>query len=196
MDPGDRNASGTLMKTMKLLIIVALIAISGVAAFIYSGIFNIAADDPHWPVTFKILTTVRDRSVKARSAVLTPPDLSSEARVKLGAGNYDAMCTGCHLGPGMEESELSLGLYPNPPSWRDLGKIDSRQAFWAIKHGIKMSGMPAWGKSMGDGHIWNIVAFVQKLPHLTPDSYHELVASSGGHKHDNDEAEPHFHSEM
>ena len=124
------------MKTIKLLIIVALIGVFGIAAFIYSGIFNIAADDPHWPVTFKILTTVRDRSVKARSAVLTPPDLSSETRIKLGAGNYDAMCTGCHLRPGMKESELSLGLYPTPPSWRELGKVDPRQAFWAIKHGI------------------------------------------------------------
>ena len=65
--PGDRNLSGALMKTIKLLIIVALIGVFGIAAFIYSGIFNIAADNPHWPVTFKILTTVRDRSVKARS---------------------------------------------------------------------------------------------------------------------------------
>jgi hypothetical protein len=184
------------MKTVKLLIIGAGIGIAGIAVFIYSGIFNIAADDPHWPVTFKILNTVRDRSVEAHSRALTPPDLNIDANIKLGAGNYDSMCIGCHLGPGMEESELSLGLYPKPPSWREIGKVDPRQAFWAIKHGIKMSGMPAWGKSMGDGHIWNIVAFVQKLPHLTPDSYRELVASSSGHKHDSEETEPHYHSEM
>ncbi len=184
------------MKTIKLLIIVALIGVSGIALFIYSGIFNIAADNPHWPVTFKILTTVRDRSVEARSGTVTPPDLSIESRITLGAGNYDAMCTGCHLRPGVKESELSLGLYPKPPPWRDLGKVDPRQAFWAIKHGIKMSGMPAWGKSMSDEHIWNIVAFVQKLPDLTPHRYHELVASSSGHKHGSDEAEPLFHGEM
>ncbi|SEL19377.1 c-type cytochrome [Nitrosovibrio tenuis] len=161
-----------------------MIGILGIAVFIYSGIFNIAADDPHWPVTFKILNTVRDSSVQARSGALTPPDLNIDTRIKLGAGNYDAMCTNCHLGPGMEESELSLGLYPKPPSWRKIGKVDPREAFWAIKHGIKMSGMPAWGKSMGDGDIWNIVAFLQRLPHLTPDNYRELVASSNGHKHD------------
>jgi hypothetical protein len=184
------------MKTVKLLIIAALIGVFGIAAFIYSGVFNIAADDPHWPVTFKILTALRDRSVKARSAALTPPDLDIDSRIKLGAGNYDAMFTGCHLRPGVEESELSLGLYPEPPTWREIGKVDPREAFWVIKHGIKMSGMPAWGKSMGDGHVWNIVAFVQKLPHLTPGSYRELVASSKGHKHDTDETEPHYHSEM
>lgn len=184
------------MKTVRLLIIAAGIGIAGIAVFIYSGVFNIAADDPHWPLTFKILSTVRDRSVEARSGAVTPPNLNIDANIKLGAGNYDSMCTGCHLGPGMEESELSLGLYPKPPSWREIGEIDPREAFWIIKHGIKMSGMPAWGKSMGDVHIWNIVAFVQKLPRLTPDSYRELVANSEGHKHDSEETEPHFHSEM
>jgi mono/diheme cytochrome c family protein len=59
-----------------------------------------------------------------------------------------------------------------------------------------MSGMPAWGKSMSDEHIWNIVAFVRKLPELTPDVYRELVASSEGHKHDGGENETHHHSEM
>ncbi|HEX8873178.1 MAG TPA: cytochrome c [Nitrosospira sp.] len=183
------------MKTVKLLIIVTGIGILGIAVFIYSGVFNIAADDPHWPVTYKMLTMIRDRSVEAHSAAIAAPDLDNDAKIRLGAGNYDSMCTGCHLGPGMEESELSLGLYPKPPSWREIGKVDPREAFWIIKHGVKMSGMPAWGKSVGDGHIWNIVAFVRKLPQLTPDSYRELVASSAGHKHESDEAEPHHHDE-
>src|SRR3546814_9079558 len=43
------------------------------------------------------------------------PDLADPARIKQGAGNYNAMCTGCHLGPGMTETELSKGLYPAPP---------------------------------------------------------------------------------
>ncbi|HVW63505.1 MAG TPA: cytochrome c [Nitrosospira sp.] len=184
------------MKTLKRLIIAIGIGVFGLAAFIYSGVFNIAADEPHWPATFKILSMVRDRSVEVRSGTLAPPDLSDETRIRLGAGNYDAMCTACHLGPGMEESELSLGLYPKPPQWREIGNVDPREAFWIIKHGIKMSGMPAWGKSMSDEHIWNIVAFVRKLPELTPDAYHGLVASSDGHRHDNGKAEPHHQDEM
>src|SRR3546814_1099025 len=55
-----------------------------------------------------------------------------------------AMCTGCHLAPGMSETEMSRGLYPAPP---DLTKttVEAAEAFWVIKHGIKASGMPAWG---------------------------------------------------
>ncbi|GAB1719886.1 MAG: hypothetical protein NTAFB09_16170 [Nitrosospira sp.] len=185
------------MKTLKRLIIAIGIGISGLAVFIYSGAFSIAADEPHWPATFKILNMVRDRSVEVRSGTLAPPpDLSNETRIKLGAGNYDAMCTACHLRPGMEESELRLGLYPKPPQWREFDMLDSSKAFWIVKHGIKMSGMPAWGKSMNDEHIWNIVAFLRKLPELTPAAYEGLVASSSGHKHDSEGAEPHHHDEM
>lgn len=184
------------MKTVKQLIIATVIGIFGIAIFIYSGTFNIAADDPHWPLTLKILSVVRDRSVEVRSDTKVPLEFSNATSIRLGAGNYDAMCSACHLRPGMEESELSLGLYPKPPSWHEIGKVPPREAFWIIKHGIKMSGMPAWGKSMSDEHIWNIVAFVRKLPELPPDAYRELVASSEGHKHDSGENEAHHHGEM
>src|SRR3546814_12702681 len=76
-----------------------------------------------------------------------------------------AMCTGCHLAPGMSETEMSRGLYPAPP---DLTKttVEAAEAFWVIKHGIKASGMPAWGKSMDEEYIWNMAAFLRVLPTL------------------------------
>jgi hypothetical protein len=182
-----------LMKAVKQLVLATGIGILGIVVFIYSGAFNIAADDPHWTFTVTLLGALRDRSVEVRSNAMRLPDLSNETSIRLGAGNYDAMCTACHLRPSVEESELSVGLYPKPPPWRELGKVDPQEAFWIIKHGIKMSGMPAWGKSMSDEHIWNIVAFLPKLPELTPDAYRKLVASSEGHKHDGGETEPHHH---
>ncbi|MGQ0430519.1 MAG: c-type cytochrome, partial [Gammaproteobacteria bacterium] len=99
------------------------------------------------------------------------------------AGNYDAMCAGCHLTPGVEESELSAGLNPAPPSLARHPIDDPAQAFWTIKHGVKMTGMPAWGRHMEDPHIWGLVAFLRQLPSMTPESYRALVAVSGGHAH-------------
>lgn len=62
-----------------------------------------------------------------------------------------------------------------------------------IKHGIKATGMPAWGKSMGDEHIWGMVAFLQQLPELDADDYRQLVASSDGHQHGGGESASHGH---
>ena len=172
------------MKTIKIFVAAAVLSLFGAVLFIYSGVFNIAADEPHWPFTYKLLTVVRDRSVTVRSAEIIAPVQADETNIRLGSGNYDAMCTPCHLAPGMEDSELSRGLYPRPPSWRDIGQVDPDRAFWIIKHGIKMTGMPAWGKSISDKDIWNIVAFIKKLSQLTPNSYRELVENSSGHTHE------------
>jgi hypothetical protein len=57
-------------------------------------------------------------------------------------------------------------------------RVDPRQAFWVIKHGIKMSAMPAWGSSHDDATIWSMVAFLRKLPGLTPAEYRAIVAKA------------------
>ena len=49
-----------------------------------------------------------------------------------------------------------------------------QRAFWIVKHGIKMSAMPAWGKTLDDAQIWDIVAFVRKLPDMSPEAYQDL----------------------
>ncbi|HUX25656.1 MAG TPA: cytochrome c [Burkholderiales bacterium] len=94
-----------------------------------------------------------------------------------GAGQYAAMCTSCHLAPGMRDSELRQGLYPQPPKLSEIS-VDSCKAFWVIKHSIKMSGMPAWGTTHVDETIWSMVAFLQKLPGMTPDQYRKIVAKA------------------
>lgn len=153
------------------------------AAFLHAGVYNVAADDPHLPATHAMLETLRDASIRRRAAVLeVPADLMDEARVVQGAGNYDAMCMQCHLAPGMASTELSRGLYPVPP---DLTRqrVGAAEAFWVIRHGIKGSGMPAWGGSIDDAYIWNMAAFLQRLPTLDAAAYRAMVARSGGHSH-------------
>src|SRR3546814_7692818 len=87
-----------------------------------------------------------------------------------------------------------LGLYPAPP---DLTKttVEAAEAFWVIKHGIKASGMPAWGKSMDEEYIWNMAAFLQVLPTLDEGEYQAMVARSGGHSHGGGETKPHADGE-
>lgn len=156
----------------------------GAGVFAWSGLYNIGADDAHTRPVYSMLQMMRERSVTARSRKLhAPPNLDDAARISQGAGNYNAMCTGCHLAPGMAETELSKGLYPAPPNLSEAEVKDPSHHFWVIKHGIKASGMPAWGKSMSDDYIWNMVAFLQQLPKLNEAQYQALISSSGGHDH-------------
>lgn len=165
------------------LLAVLLLAAGGVG-FLYSGWYDMAADTPHIRPVYRLLTVLREQSVAHHAKGIEVPPLADAALVRSGAGNYDAMCTGCHLAPGMKESELSRGLYPAPPRLDNPERRrTAAQDFWIIKHGIKASGMPAWGRSMEDKYIWGMVAFLEKLPQLNPGQYRELVAMSGGHQH-------------
>ena len=46
----------------------------------------------------------------------------------------------------------------------------------AWHHGIMASGMPAWGKIHNDQRIWAMVAFIERLPTLTPEQYQIITA--------------------
>lgn len=153
------------------------------AGTLYFGLINPGADEPHSPIVYKLIQTARDRAIAVRADDLTVPMLNDAEKIKQGAGNYAAMCTGCHLAPGIESTEMSKILYPAPPNLSKLGAPDPARAFWVIKHGIKASGMAAWGTNMQDDYLWNMVAFLQQLPKMTPEQYQTMVAESGGHSH-------------
>lgn len=164
-----------------IIVLGVLIAVTALA--IVSGVYNVAADEEHSSLVYGLLETARERSIAARAANVTVPDLRDAQRVRRGAGNYDSMCAGCHLAPGAEDTELSRGLYPRPPDLVNHAQTNSARAFWIIKHGIKATGMPAWGKSMADEYIWDMVAFLNKLPTLSAEQYAAEVRASGGHSH-------------
>ncbi|MDQ2991037.1 MAG: cytochrome c [Pseudomonadota bacterium] len=169
-------------------LLLAVLLVAALAIFVQSGIYNFAADAPHTAFVFSLLERMRDRSVDTRSSTIKVPDLASRQRIVQGAGNYNAMCAQCHLAPGMGATELSKGLYPSPPNLAQE-PVDAAHAFWVIKHGVKASGMPAWGKSMQDDYIWNMTAFLRALPKLDAAGYRSMVAESGGHSHGGDESD-------
>ena len=166
------------------LVAVALLVLIGAAAVgIYAGLYNIAADVPHTQPVYWLLETMRDRSIAARAReVVVPADLNDPTRISKGAGQYADMCSGCHLAPGMKRTEISQGLYPRAPELRRTTTLTPEEQFWVVKHGIKMTGMPAWGVTHDDDLLWDVVAFVRKLPKLTPEQYETLVKNAPKHE--------------
>ena len=97
-----------------------------------------------------------------------PPDQGGE--------DYAEMCAGCHLQPGIKESEIHTGLYPQPPNLSEPSDLSAAEMFWVIKHGVKMTAMAAWGPTHDDQRIWAMVAFIKRLPELTPAQYESMTA--------------------
>jgi cytochrome c553 len=186
------------MRKIILGAVLALVAGIGLAAsVVLGGMLGVAADEPHHPALFSILDLARSRAIaRQAAAVQVPAELADGERVRRGAGNYEAMCAGCHLRPGQADSEIRKGLYPVPPNLALAaeappgGNPAPAERFWVIKHGLKASGMPAWGRGgMSDEDIWNLVAFLETLPAMGPGEYLAWVAASDGHAHGGEAAQ-------
>lgn len=166
-----------MLRAIKLVIALALLVVAGLGTYLALGGYPVGADVPHSRFVSSLLATARDRRVAAQARnISTPSDLDSAKRLSVGAGQYATMCSGCHLAPGYEADETWKGLYPQPPRLAHGLDLTPAEIFWAVKHGLKFSGMPAWGKSHSDEEIWDITAFVVMLPRLTPVQYKDMVA--------------------
>lgn len=161
-----------------IFIVVVLAAAAIIAAL---GIYNPAADRMETALARNIIAYVRERGVETRAEDIEVPPLGNFEMIADGASDYDAMCKGCHLAPGMQDNEMRPGMNPRPPELAKRTGIESSEDFWIIKHGIRMTAMPAWGKTHSDQEIWNMVAFLRRLPKLTPQQYQAIVASAAGH---------------
>ena len=166
---------------MKTVIVIA--ATLGCAAFcsiicaglfVESGLYNIGADDHHTKFVFGIIVQLRNRSIEFRSGNIEVHEVTDPAGLAAGAQHYATLCSGCHLAPGVEKSEIRVGMYPHPPSLAQEEAQEPRRAFWIVKHGIKMSAMPSWSKVMNDQEIWEVVAFLRKIPDMSPETYQQL----------------------
>ena len=98
--------------------------------------------------------------------------------VQAGARAYaDRGCYGCHGAPGVDWEKFSEGLRPDPPYLKEVvEKREPRELFWVVANGIKMTGMPAFGLAgVSDPELWAIIAFLKKLPSVSPDEFKAWV---------------------
>lgn len=177
----------TILSLFSVLLVLVIIALG-------SGAYNMAATEKHWAVTEKIIEWVRESSIEARAMNLQAPALDDKERLLKGAVHYDAMCPICHLAPGLKPTELSTGLYPQPPVFHQRQPVidpaekqaRAREYFWVIKNGLKMTAMPAWGLSHDDDSIWAMAAFILEMGRMTPEQYQALIHSAEDHAHTHD----------
>ena len=89
----------------------------------------------------------------------------------------------CHGAPDVDAAELSKGLNPRAPKTLADSDLSDGKLFWIVKHGIRMTPMPAFGPTHSDEEIWKIVAFVRHLSKLTPQERDSLRAATSEEEH-------------
>ena len=166
------------LATIAVFLVLAFVL---VAVIIGSGAYDFAADSPHTALVTKLIGLARERSIEVRAESVKVPPLNNPTMIREGAEHYAEMCVSCHLAPGVPENEMRPGMNPKPPVLASIPPEESAEQFWVIKHGLKMTAMPAWGTTHSDDEIWNMVAFLQKLPSMSAQQYRMLTQNAHAH---------------
>jgi mono/diheme cytochrome c family protein len=173
--------SRTVPTIVITMVVAAILFMVGALAFIYSGVYDIAATDPHLGLVRWVLNTTQVRAVEEHAEEAPEPPPVDPAMLQHGFRHYREMCVVCHGAPGVERGEFGQGMNPTPPDLAEMAeRYSARELFWITKHGLKMAGMPAFGPTHSDEEIWGIVAFVQQLPEMSPQEYQRWIQRYGG----------------
>lgn len=152
------------------MILAPLGALGAVA--VVSGVVPIAASSGHWAITEWFLHFAMGRSVATHSMGIEAPSLDDERLVLAGAGHYEHGCRFCHGAPGDPMPPVAASMTPKPPKLASrVGKYDDAELFYIVKHGVKLTGMPAWPEQKRDDEVWAMVAFLRRLPRLDAVGY-------------------------
>lgn len=171
----------TILATVAALI---LLFVAAAAAFIYSGIYDVSASSPHGGLMTWVLETTMHNSVERSADEVQVPDLGDRSLVMAGVNDFEEMCVQCHGAPGREPAALGKGLNPPAPDLAESAtEMSAAELFWITKHGVRMTGMPAWGETHQDDALWPVVAFIAALPELDAAAYDELLKSAEGMGH-------------
>jgi thiosulfate dehydrogenase len=98
------------------------------------------------------------------------PVALSDENLIAGIKVYAANCAVCHGGADGKASAIARGLYQNPPQLATDGVEDDPEGvtYWKVAHGIRLTGMPAFGKSLTDEQIWQVALFLKHMDELPP----------------------------
>ena len=96
---------------------------------------------------------------------LPPTDQNFEDGMKL----YTMHCALCHGGLDRKASVLESSFYPPPPNLiTDPPDDPEWHIFYAIRTGVRYTGMPAWEKTLSEPDMWKITGFLSHMKKLPP----------------------------
>jgi len=161
----EQDVRKVLLGAVLMLVILLLAALSVMRL----GLMPVNADGTHSSLEARIMPRVLHASIASHASAVTNPISINEENLKAGASTYKAMCARCHSTPGGNPSVYGQSFYPPAPQLSGgLSNYTDSQLFWLIKHGIRNTGMPAWGAMLSDDEIWQIVSLLKNSQDLPP----------------------------
>ena len=143
-----------------LTLLLGLIAATLVMRF---GLVPVRADGTHSSLEARIMPFVLHTAVARQASGQSNGLPVSEDDLQSAIHSFKAQCVTCHGTLNGKPSAYGQAFYPAAPSLSGgLPQYKDTEVFWIIKHGIRNTGMPAWGGMLTDQEIWQLVAVLKK----------------------------------
>jgi mono/diheme cytochrome c family protein len=148
---------------------IALLLVA-VIVFVTSGALPAGQDSKpgaleRWAAKTSLRATMR-RETRGLSSPLRPTDENLTA----GAALYRSHCQVCHGGADGAASSIARGLTPPAPQLAQHGVDDDPEGvtYWKVDHGIRFTGMPAFGGTLSRNEMWQVTLFAKHMKVLPP----------------------------
>jgi mono/diheme cytochrome c family protein len=118
------------------------------------------------PFETLLATKAKDWLIRRAARASLPPAPPNDASsVSAGGDLFGMACASCHGKTGRTPTPIGRAMYPRTLDLgsREVQRMSDRELFWVIKNGIRLSGMPGFGKINTDEQIWQLAYYVRSL---------------------------------
>jgi mono/diheme cytochrome c family protein len=152
-------------------VVVTLLTIAcGAFAVSQFGLYPIGADNPPGSLERALAERAMDHYAEKHKPAGENPVQPTSANLTEGAKEYEEHCAFCHGGAKATISPMQNKFNPPTPQLiSSMPDADDAWLFWVTKHGVRMTGMPAWGGVLSDDEMWKIIAFIKHSDQLPPE---------------------------
>jgi len=171
----------------KILISVLLLFVAGAGAlFLWFRSHGFSArEEPSW-VEARLAWHARRIATPANAKEAKNPFPETEASLTEAREHFVEHCSMCHGIDGRGQTVIGRNLYPKVPPMTDADtqQLTDGELFYIISNGVRFTGMPAWGGEDSPESIWGLVAFIRRLPKLSPEEIklmQQMATGAGDH---------------
>jgi mono/diheme cytochrome c family protein len=151
--------------------LLAVAGLAAVAALVWMALQGISAKPEPPAVEAAVARRARQLLIPASARARTNPEPDSPEGRADALAHWADHCASCHGADGRGQTEMGRGLYPRSPDMTAAAtqSLSDGSLFYIIEHGVKLTGMPAWGNLTPEGELssWRLVRFIRRLPSLS-----------------------------
>jgi mono/diheme cytochrome c family protein len=167
------------MKGFFLGIVVTLVVLAGEAyLFLTRGGISMDTSAPPLPLEKTVAGMALRASIGNAADQKNPLPFNDDSMLS-GARTYKQNCAVCHGVPSQPPTAISKGMFPDPPQlFEKMGMMTDDpegETFWKVTHGIRLSGMPGFSRTLSDTERWQVTTLISHADRLSPAVHAELV---------------------